>query len=79
MFYMLFFVLFLIGRLNRNRNFSLKTIGIGAQKSISDGPYTGAAAMLDAVGEDAAGGSTEASSSSSQTWSVRQALSGERW
>ena len=35
--------------------------------------------MLDAVGEDVAGGSTEASSSSSQTWSVRQALSGERW
>ncbi|XP_056441143.1 uncharacterized protein LOC130378391 isoform X2 [Gadus chalcogrammus] len=35
--------------------------------------------MLDAVGEDVAGGSTEASSSSSQTWSIRQALSGERW
>ncbi|KAK0148848.1 hypothetical protein N1851_010702 [Merluccius polli] len=35
--------------------------------------------MLDAVGEDVAGGSTEASSSSSQTWTVRQALSGERW
>ena len=36
---MLFFVLFLIGRLNRNRNFSLKIIGIGTQKSISVGPY----------------------------------------
>ena len=41
MFYRLFFVLFLIGRLNRNRNFSLKIIGIGigTQKSISVGPY----------------------------------------
>ena len=36
---MFFFVLFLIGRLNRNRNFSLKIIGIGTQKSISVGPY----------------------------------------
>ena len=35
---MLYFY-FLIGRLNRNRNFSLKIIGIGTQKSISVRPY----------------------------------------